>query len=204
MNRPEGIDMAKKLLEGNKRYVSEVFAPQGLARLKDGQKPHTCWIGCSDSRVPSSSVTSSLPGELFVHRNVANMAPPDDTNVGAVLEYAVEHLKVERIVLCGHYGCGGLTALWRGPEKGTIVADWLKNGNAALRRVKSRPDAQKLTEEKAIKLLVEENLRVQKKNLLKYSFVKHAVKAERLKIDLLVYDLATGRLKEINPDFSVK
>lgn len=189
--------MPKKLLDGNKKYVKDVFVPQGLSKLKAGQSPHTCWIGCSDSRVPSSSITGALPGDIFVHRNVANLVPADDDNVGAVLEYAVGHLKVERIVICGHYGCGGLTALWRGPEKGTIVAEWLKYGAPALRRVKAIPGVSKMSEAAALKLLVEENLRVQKGNLLKYPFVKKAVKNETLDIDLLVYDLATGRLKEL-------
>ncbi|MFA6450689.1 MAG: carbonic anhydrase [bacterium] len=189
--------MSKVLLEGNKQFVQKVFGPENLAKLKDGQKPHTCWIGCSDSRVPSGLITGTMAGELFVHRNIANIVPPNDTAVGAVLEYAVEHLKVGQIVLCGHYGCGGMNALWKGPEKGTIVADWLKNGNAALRRVRAMEGIEKLSEAKALRLLVEENLRVQREHLLRYSFVRDAVKKERLLINVVVYDIATGKLKEL-------
>ena len=108
--------MPNKLLEGNKKFVKNVFVPDHLSSLKYAQKPHTCWIGCSDSRVPPGLITGTGDGELFVHRNVANVVPPNDPAVGAVLEFAVEHLKVEQIALCGHYGCGGMAALWKGLE----------------------------------------------------------------------------------------
>ena len=185
------------MLDGNKQFVEKVFGPGNLARLKDGQKPHTCWIGCSDSRAPAGLITGTGAGELFVYRNLANIVPPDDPAMGAVLEYAVEHLKVGQIVLCGHYGCGGMAALWKGLEKGTRVAGWLKNGNAALKRVRERGDAANLTEAKALRLLVEENLRVQREHLLRYPLVRDALKKEHVRIHVVVYDIATGRLKEL-------
>jgi len=189
--------MPKELLQGNKRFREEVFVPKNLSRLAAGQSPHTCWIGCSDSRVPASMITGADAGDLFVHRNIANIVPPNDPSAGAVLEYAVGHLKVKRIALCGHYNCGGLTALWRGPEKGTLVGDWLQNASKALKRVRAIDNIDKLPEPKAIRLLVEENLRVQKDNLLTYPFVRAAVKKGTLDIDLIIYDLETGRLKKM-------
>ncbi len=189
--------MPRELIEGNKRFRKEIFDPENLKRLVAGQNPHTCWIGCSDSRVPASLITGAGAGDVFVHRNIANIVPPNDPSAGAVLEYAVGHLKVKRIALCGHYNCGGLTALWRGPDKGTLVDDWLQNASKALKRVRALDNAAGFSEEKAIRLLVEENLRVQKDNLLTYPFVRATVKKGALEINMLIYDLKTGRLKEL-------
>jgi carbonic anhydrase len=186
--------MSRQLLTGNKQFRQSVFGPQGLERLRNGQTPHTCWIGCSDSRVPAGLITNTGAGELFVYRNVANMVPPDDPAVGAALEYAVGHLHVKHIALCGHYGCGGIKALWQGPEKGTMVARWLEHGAPALRRLNKREGIAAATEEKALKWLVEENLRVQREHLLRYPFVKRALKDGKITVDVLVYDVATGKL----------
>jgi carbonic anhydrase len=189
--------MLKKLAQGNKKFQTNVFAPKGLEKLKDGQQPHSCWIGCSDSRVPAGLITHSGAGELFVHRNVANMIPVDDPSVGSVLEYAVDHLNVQNLVICGHYGCGGVTALWRGPHEGTYVEAWLRNGSEALKRVLKIKGIKDMPEEKALKLLVEENLRVQREHALKYKFVRSAVKKGKLEIHAVIYDIVSGKLKEL-------
>ncbi|STW48492.1 carbonic anhydrase [Klebsiella pneumoniae] len=102
----------KPLLARNRSWALQKCQhdPDYFEKWIDGQRPHSLWIGCSDSRVPSEVLTGSQPGELFVHRNIANMLDPADDNVMSVLQYALHYLEVERVVLCGHYGCGGVQA----------------------------------------------------------------------------------------------
>ena len=189
--------MITHLLKGNKKFRDEIFIPGHLERLTAGQHPHTCWIGCSDSRVPESLLTGAGDGELFVHRNIANLVPEHQTETGAVLEYAVEALHVKQIVLCGHYGCGGLTELLRGVDHRTHIGHWLRNGEKALDHLRKHPEFASLPEKKALKLLVEENLRVQRSHTMAYPFVRAAVKSRDLRVHMLVYDLESGRLKKL-------
>jgi len=189
--------MISELLKGNRKFREDVFLPEHLERFASGQHPQICWIGCSDSRVPETLVTGTGDGDLFVHRNVGNMVPTHQAEMGAVLEYAVEVLHVKLIVLCGHYGCGGLTELLRGVDHRTHIGHWLRNGEEALNRLKKRPDFEGMAEKKALKLLVEENLHVQHAHAMTYPFVRAAVKSGKLKIQMLVYDLETGRLKKL-------
>ncbi len=102
----------KPLLARNRSWALQKCQhdPDYFEKWIDGQRPHSLWIGCSDSRVPAEVLTGSQPGELFVHRNIANMLDPADDNVMSVLQYALDYLEVERVVLCGHYGCGGVQA----------------------------------------------------------------------------------------------
>src|SRR3990170_4914995 len=102
----------ERLLLENKAWASEMINidPEYFNRLAHVQSPEFLWIGCSDSRVPANEVTGTQPGEIFVHRNIANLVIEDDLNVLSVLEYAVVHLKVQHIIVCGHYGCGGIKA----------------------------------------------------------------------------------------------
>ncbi|HBX2730676.1 TPA: carbonic anhydrase, partial [Klebsiella pneumoniae] len=102
----------KPLLARNRSWALQkcLHDPDYFEKWVDGQRPHSLWIGCSDSRVPAEVLTGSQPGELFVHRNIANMLDPADDNVMSVLQYALDYLEVERVVLCGHYGCGGVQA----------------------------------------------------------------------------------------------
>ncbi|HDU5420903.1 TPA: carbonic anhydrase, partial [Klebsiella pneumoniae subsp. pneumoniae] len=102
----------KPLLARNRSWALQKCQhdPDYFGKWVDGQRPHSLWIGCSDSRVPAEVLTGSQPGELFVHRNIANMLDPADDNVMSVLQYALDYLEVERVVLCGHYGCGGVQA----------------------------------------------------------------------------------------------
>lgn len=192
--------MIDKLIEGNKKFCEEIFGPEHLDRLAEGQQPHTCWIGCSDSRVPPAIITGCGDGDLFVHRNVANLVPPHDTETGAVLEYAVKVLKVKQIVLCGHYGCGGIFALLRGVDHRTHIGHWLENAGEALRNLQKRPDFADMPEENALRFLVEENLRVQFRHTMAYPFVREVVKNKQLRVHMVVYDLATGRLNKLNDD----
>lgn len=116
----------KPLLARNRSWALQKCQhdPDYFEKWVDGQRPHSLWIGCSDSRVPAEVLTGSQPGELFVHRNIANMLDPADDNVMSVLQYALHYLEVERVVLCGHYGCGGVQAAVENTELG-LIDNWL-------------------------------------------------------------------------------
>ena len=118
----------RKLIEGNKRFsLSKKFEdPEYFKKLSLGQTPEYLWIGCSDSRVPANEVTSTSSGEIFVHRNIANLVVHTDMNMLSVLEYAVKYLKVKHIIVCGHYGCGGVKASMTNDFHG-FVDNWLMN-----------------------------------------------------------------------------
>ncbi|WP_312690372.1 carbonic anhydrase [Kosakonia sp.] len=167
------------------------------------QQPHSLWIGCSDSRVPAEVLTGSHPGELFVHRNIANMVDPTDDNFMSVLQYALHYLKVHRIVLCGHYGCGGVQAALQLPQmplaqessalarRITLLRDVLgqKIDGAAF---PSTPDAETLNQ------LVEDNVKIQFSRLVQTAPVLDVWRSQReLNIYGCVYDLATGHLKTL-------
>jgi len=119
-----GMDGYKRLLADNERWVAERTAERGdyFARLKDNQDPEYVWIGCSDSRVPAETITGCQPGELFVHRNVANQVVHTDLNMLTVIFYAVERLRVRHIIVCGHYGCGGVKAAMSRHDFGSSTA----------------------------------------------------------------------------------
>jgi len=117
----------KRLLENNQRWASEMTAtdPTFFAKLSHQQSPKFLWIGCSDSRVPANQIVGLLPGEVFVHRNVANLVMHNDFSCLSVLQYSVEVLGVEHIIVCGHYGCGGVQAAWEERPLG-LVDNWLR------------------------------------------------------------------------------
>lgn len=118
----------QRLLDGNRRFVARQLEqdPEFFKRLAKGQGPKTLWVGCSDSRVPANEITDTLPGEIFVHRNVANLVVHTDLNLMSVLEYAVHVLKVDDIIVCGHYGCGGVAAALNRRSYG-LLNKWLRN-----------------------------------------------------------------------------
>lgn len=120
------MESYKSLLLANKAWVKETLALQDdyFDNLAKGQQPTFLWIGCSDSRVPAEEVTGTAPGEIFVHRNIANLVVPDDLNVQSVLHYAIEVLKVKHVIVCGHYGCGGVRAAMTDENFG-IMDEWL-------------------------------------------------------------------------------
>ncbi|MFT3925186.1 MAG: carbonic anhydrase [Myxococcales bacterium] len=117
-----------KLLLSNKSWVQEIreVDPTYFSRISNQQMPEFLWIGCSDSRVPANTITGTDPGEIFVHRNIANVVVPDDVNMLSVLQYAVEVLKVKHVIVCGHYGCGGVKASL-GPKLTWPIEQWLGN-----------------------------------------------------------------------------
>src|SRR5215217_3490008 len=119
----------EKLLLENRAWASEKVAddPDYFNRLADIQSPEFLWIGCSDSRVPANEITGTQPGEIFVHRNVANLVINTDVNLLSVLDYAVNHLKVKHVIVCGHYGCGGVKASLTNHDFKALLNMWLRN-----------------------------------------------------------------------------
>src|SRR3954471_22984810 len=119
----------QKLLLENKAWAKERVEddPEFFNRLAKLQAPEFLWIGCSDSRVPANQITNTQPGEIFVHRNVANLVIPTDINLLSVLDYAVNHLKVRHVIVCGHYGCGGVKAATTKTDFKPVLNMWLRN-----------------------------------------------------------------------------
>jgi carbonic anhydrase len=191
----------QKLLAENKNWAAEQVErdPEYFSRLVDIQQPEFMWIGCSDSRVPANELTGSQPGEIFVHRNVANMVVHTDLNMLSVLQYAVEVLKVKHIIVCGHYGCGGVRAAMTQTSLG-LINKWLRNIKDVYRIHRNEINAIE-DEDKRSNRLVELNVREQVMNLAKTSIVQSAWKKEnRPDLHGWVYDLHDGI---INPVFEI-
>lgn len=188
----------QKLLLANQAWVKERLALRDdfFSRHTDSQEPEFLWIGCSDSRVPAEEITGAEPGELFVHRNIANIVVHTDFNVLSVIQYAVDVLKVKQIIVCGHYGCGGVRNAISNKNLGLI--------NKWLRHIKDvyHENAKTLDEIKNIDLkwdrLVEMNVQKQVQHVAQTSYVQNAWKKEnRPTIHGWVYDLKTGLLQDL-------
>ena len=192
------MDGYKRLLSTNERWVTERLAerPDFFSRLQDNQDPEFVWIGCSDSRVPAETVTGCKPGELFVHRNVANQVVHTDLNMLTVIFYAVERLRVRHIIVCGHYGCGGVKAAMSRTDFG-LINRWLQNIKDCAERHQEEL-ARLPTPEDRQRRLVELNVVEQVDHLAKTSVVQRAWKREgRPWLHGWVYDMHSGRLKEL-------
>lgn len=193
----------EKLLLENKAWAKERIEddPEFFNRLSHLQTPEFLWIGCSDSRVPANEITGTQPGEIFVHRNVANMVVHTDTNLLSVLEYAVTHLQVKHIIVCGHYGCGGVKAAMSNDDYNQVLNMWLRNIKDVYRLHFTELDAIK-DEEAKLNRLTELNVMEQVVHLAKTSIVQKAWK-HRQAPDLhgWVYGLKDGL---INPVFEMK
>ena len=196
--------MITKLLEGNKRFVAETFEKERefFAALAQGQKPTVLWIGCSDSRVPVNTITQTKAGEVFVHRNVGNIVATNDWNLSAALEFSINHLKIPDIVICGHYGCGGIQALDEENSDDKYIPIWLINAYKAKERVDEKLRALhiEIPREQRMKLIVEENVRLQLEHLREYPFVRKAVVEGKLSLNGWVYDMASGEIKVIGTE----
>ena len=193
----------EKLLSLNKIWANEkiIVEPEFFKDLQHVQTPEFLWIGCSDSRVPPNEITQTQPGEIFIHRNIANLVVNTDVNVLSVLEYAVHHLKVKHIIVCGHYGCGGVKAATSNHNLKQVLNMWLRNIKDIYRIHRDELDAIE-SEESRIDRLVELNVQEQVMNLAKTSIVQRAWK-EGNGPDLhgWVYGLKDG---VINPVFEMK
>jgi carbonic anhydrase len=189
----------EKLFEGNRKWVSDTLErdPSFFEKLSKGQKPPVLWIGCSDSRVPANEITGTLPGEIFVHRNIANMVIHTDMSMLSVLDYAVNVLEVTDIIVCGHYGCGGVIAAMDSKPLG-IVENWLRHIKDVYRLHQRELDAIKNDELRGNRL-VELNVIEQVFDLTKTSIVQNAwLNKKKLAVHGLVYDLKNGILNDLN------
>jgi carbonic anhydrase len=188
----------EKLLLENKAWAGERVEtdPEYFERLAKIQQPEFLWIGCSDSRVPANEITGTQPGEIFVHRNIANMVVHTDLNLLAVLDYAVQHLKVKHVIVCGHYGCGGVKAAMSHHNMG-IINKWLRNIKDVY-RYHERELLNIQDEDQRVNRLVELNVQEQVLNLAKTSIVQKAWKSEnRPHLHGWVYGLSNGLLKPV-------
>jgi carbonic anhydrase len=192
------INPYDKLLLENKAWATEMVRkdPEFFSRLAHIQTPKFLWIGCSDSRVPADKITGTQPGEIFVHRNIANMVVHTDLNLLSVLEYAVVYLKVEHIIVCGHYGCGGVKAAMGNHSLG-IINKWLRNIKDTHRFHAEEVDAITNEDEK-INRMIELNVKEQVMNLAKTSIIQKTWKYEqRPHLHGWVYGLEDGIIKPI-------
>jgi carbonic anhydrase len=192
----------QKLLENNKKWVADQLAlePNYFQKLANSQNPEYLWIGCSDSRVPANQITGTLPGDIFVHRNIANMVIHSDMNMLSVLSYAVEVLKVKHIIVCGHYGCGGVLAAMENKQFG-LIDNWLRHIKDVYRLHFKELDALKDKKLRADRL-VELNVIEQVQDLGKTSIVQNAWKREQpLHLHGWVYDVKDGIIKDLDVNF---
>lgn len=189
----------KKLFENNQEWVKNRLAkdPQFFQKMAHTQEAGYLWFGCSDARVPANEIVGLEPGELFVQRNVANLFPHTDINCLSVLEYAIDLLKIEHVIVCGHYGCGGVKAAMEDHQLG-LVDNWLRHIRDIYARHKADLDA--IQDPTArYNLLVELNVRQQVLNVCHTTIVQEAWRRKQpLWIHGWVYDLATGKLKDLN------
>lgn len=189
----------EKLLLENKAWASEKIQddPEYFSRLADIQKPDFLWIGCSDSRVPANEITNTQPGEIFVHRNIANMVVHTDVNLLSVLDYAVTHLKVKHVIVCGHYGCGGVKAAMTNHDYKQVLNMWLRNIKDVYRIHRDELNTME-DEQQKFDRLVELNVQEQVMHLAKTSIIQRAWKNEqRPHLHGWVYGLKDGLIKPV-------
>ena len=187
------------LLSENKEWAAGKVAadPDYFDRLSRLQTPEFLWIGCSDSRVPANEITNTQPGEIFVHRNVANLVVNTDVNVLAVLDYAVTHLKVKHVIVCGHYGCGGIKAAMTQTDFRPVLNMWLRNIKDVIRHHREELNSFDDVEKRSDRL-VELNVHEQVYNLAKTTIIQRCWKEEgRPDLHGWVYGLKDGIIKPI-------
>ena len=186
-----------RLFKNNEEWASSVENrdPQFFEKLAEQQSPRYLWVGCSDSRVPANQITGLTPGEIFVHRNVANVVGQTDMNMLSVVQYAVEVLKVEHVIVCGHYGCGGVAASVDGESHG-LIDNWIKGiGDIAENHVE---ELESLDESLRLDRLCELNVETQAKNMAKTTVLEGAwSKGQKVEVHSWIYRLNDGRLRSL-------
>lgn len=192
-----------KIINGNKNWMEFVKKDTSgrFEQLAKGQNPEILWIGCADSRVPANELTGTKPGEVFVHRNIANVCVHSDMNMLSVLDYAVNVLKIKHIIVAGHYGCGGVAASLSSSQYG-IIDNWLQHIKDVYRLNATEIDA---IEDKSLKAdrLVELNVKEQVQNLCRTSIVQNAWKnSQDLAVHGMVINIGTGELIDQNCTFT--
>jgi carbonic anhydrase len=187
-----------RLLDNNRRWAADITArdPQFFRTLSRQQAPKYLWIGCADSRVPANDIVGLLPGELFVHRNVANVVTHTDLNCLSVIQYAIDVLKVEHIIVCGHYGCGGVQAAMTNTEHG-LIDNWLRTIKDVYQRHREQLEA--ITDEtKRVNLLCELNVSQQAANVCHTTIVQNAWRrGHHVSVHGVIYSLDNGILRDL-------
>lgn len=186
------------LLQGNKDWVKDMIDndPAFFDKLSEGQSPPVLWIGCSDSRVPANQITNTRPGDIFVHRNIANVVVHTDMNLLSVLDYSVNVLKVKHVIVCGHYGCGGVKAALGNKQVG-IIDNWLRNIRDVY-RTHEREMATIKDPNQKFDRLVELNAIEGASNVMNTSIVQSAwANGQELAVHAWVYSLKTGLIKDL-------
>jgi carbonic anhydrase len=189
----------KDLFDKNKKWAKKLKKsdPDFFLKLSRQQNPEYLWIGCSDSRVPANEIVDMLPGEIFVHRNIANLVIHTDLNCLSVIQYAVEVLKVKHIIVCGHYGCGGIQTAMDKKDYG-LIDNWLRNIKDIYRSHQSRIESLQNDKDK-INLLCELNVIEQVANICHTSIVQSAWKSgQTLTVHGWIYSIEDGILKDLN------
>ena len=198
--------MINNLLAGNQKFVDTEFNPHlnYYKEIAAQQRPQVLWIGCSDSRVSEDVITSSRPGTMFVHRNVANIVSFNDVNIAALIEYGVTHLEIPDIVVCGHTKCGGIAAIEDGVHE-NYIADWLLIASGIKDKVDRAAKENSLTREQKLEMLVKENVKLQIKHLRNFSFIKrmHA-KGILPRVHGWMYSVETGKIEVVTDGFATE
>lgn len=192
------MDKLKHLLEGNEQWASAIKAkdPDFFSRLSDQQAPAYLWIGCADSRVPANEIVNLPPGEVFVHRNIANVVVHSDLNCLSVIQFAVEVLKVKHIIVCGHYGCGGIKAALDEPHNG-LIDNWLGHIKDVSRFHEAK--LANLSPEKKLDTLCELNVTEQVRNVCNTTIVQSAWKNNaELSVHGWIYSIKNGLIKDLD------
>ncbi len=189
----------KQLLDNNKKWVASKLEkdPEYFRKLSAGQKPPVLWIGCADSRVPANEIIGAEPGEVFVHRNIANMVVHSDMNMLSVLDYAVNVLQVKHIIVCGHYGCGGVQTAMTNKHVG-LIDNWIRHIKDVYRFHQEELDA--ITDEQQrFNRFVELNVFEQVLDLGKTSIVQSAwERGQQVHVQGWVYDIHDGMIKDLD------
>ncbi|MDW5289087.1 carbonic anhydrase [Formosa sp. PL04] len=191
----------ENVFENNEKWIKDKLESNAnyFEDLRHGQTPDFLYIGCSDSRVDAEGLMGLELGQVFVHRNIANMVPNTDLNVMSVVDYAVDHLKVNHVVVCGHYGCGGVKAAMQSADLG-LLNPWLRNIRDVYRLHAEELNAIE-DEDLRYNKLIELNVQEQCVNLIKTSAVQKAIRSRGLQVHGWVFDIHTGKLIDLNIDF---
>lgn len=193
------MKVLKHLFNRNREWADNIKEsdPDFFSRLASQQSPEYLWIGCSDSRIPANSIVGLVPGEMFVHRNIANVVVHTDLNCLSVIQYSVDVLKVKHIIVCGHYGCGGIKAAMDSQDHG-LIDNWLRNVKDVYRYHQAQLDAIQSEEEK-FKLLCELNVVEQVSNICHTTIVQNAWKSgHELAVHGWIYRIEVGLLTDLN------
>lgn len=191
------------LFESNVEWADGIKSKDGkfFEKLKAQHDPDYLWIGCADSRVPANEIVGLLPGELFVHRNVANVVAHTDLNCLSVLQYAVEVLEVKHVIVCGHYGCGGVHAAYEDKEHG-LIDNWLRNIKDVYHKHRKRFDRLSCEDEK-VNLLCELNVKAQVSNVCHTTIMQSAWRrGQKIDVHGWIYSIGDGLLKDLDVSIS--